>query len=664
MNGAALKERIDFLRSISENLSEGVLALDREGRLAFMNPAMERLLGWSQAELAGRIVHPIIHARRPDGDAVPEERCPMLAVLRTGSPHRDDEDYLTRSDGSLLPVSLTASPILNGGHVEGLVVACQDSTEHRLLAEASHLLGGSSDATAMLRDVARLAASTLGSWCTIALLDAEGRARLAAVETADPARAGAARDILEAAGSPADLSSRHGLGEVLRTGEAEWLRDIPDSPGGAETAERGELLRGVEVQSFMAVPMRARDRLLGAIGFAIADSARRFDERDLALAGQLAQTCALALDNLELHRSGGRRSMEEMLAIVSHDLKSFLSTILMSSRNLQNLAPKGPEGEAVRRSSGVLARSVTHMGRLVDDLVDFASIEAGRLSVSRTQHDAASLVRDAIEALRPMAEDAGVLLAADLAPGTPSIACDRDRVIQVLSNLLSNAIHVSPRGGVVTVAVAGDGDHALFSVTDVGPGIPPEELASIFERYRRGRSAQYRGAGLGLSIARTLVELHGGRIWAESTLGSGSAFRFQLPAVKLEPPPSILVVDDDADIRWSLRTVLALEGFPVAEAADGREAWEWLKSAPPPALIFLDLMMPVMSGIDLLALIRADSRLRSVPVIFVTAFGSLAEPVAAESQGVLPKPYEPDRVMELVSRYCPAASPPHCQSRV
>jgi len=251
-----------------------------------------------------------------------------------------------------------------------------------------------------------------------------------------------------------------------------------------------------------------------------------------------------------------------------------------------------------------------------------------------------------------MAEDNGLRLTSSFAQGPLAIGCDRDRILQVLSNLLSNAIHASPRGETVTVSVSEADDHAVFSVEDAGPGIPPDELPSIFDRYRRGRSSQYKGAGLGLAIARKIVELHGGRIWAESTLGRGSVFRFRLPAVRLEARSDILVVDDDTDLRCALRNALELEGYRVALAANGREAWERLQAAPLPALILLDLMMPVMDGAQFLGLVRTDTRMRSIPIVLATAFGSLAEPVAAESQGLLAKPFDVEQVLQLASRYC------------
>ena len=679
---ALFREQFDRLQAVTENLSEGVFALDAEGRLTFMNSSGARMLGWSREELLGKPVHLIVHARRPDGTVVPTEDCPMLDALRTGRPRRNDEDYLTRKDGSLLPVSCTSSPIWKDAQITGLVASFQDFSDQRFLADASRLLEDASDPDAMLKSVARLAASNLGNWCTVVLLDSGERPRVVAVETSDPDKADVARDLLETAWNlggpsvssykpdqyyPMDLMAEHGLGRVLRTGESELLREVRDSASEAKAAvPREELLSGVEVESFMGIPMRARcggrGRLVGAIGLVVAGSARRFGEQDLALGEELARRCALALDNAALYRSAqeGERAREEALAVVSHDLRSPLTNILMSSKTLdrlvEKLAPGSPEGDAARSLSRVVIRCATGMNRLVGDLQDFASIEAGQLSVVRAPHATDSIAREVIETFQPMAEDSGVHLDGVFAPGALAVECDRDRIIQVLSNLLSNAIHASPRGATVTVSVAENEGQALFSVEDAGPGIPPDELLSIFDRYRRGRSARYKGSGLGLAIAKKIVELHGGRIWAESTPGRGSAFRFRLPAVRQEATSHVLVVDDDSDLRSALRNALESEGYRVALATNGREAWELLQSAPLPALILLDLMMPVMDGGELLGLVRADTRLRSVPVVLATAFRSPPEAVAAKSQGFLAKPFEVEQVLELASHYCPSRS--------
>ncbi len=167
------------------------------------------------------------------------------------------------------------------------------------------------------------------------------------------------------------------------------------------------------------------------------------------------------------------------------------------------------------------------MVRLVHDLVDVASIDAGRLSLRPSLHDAGQVVREALEAVRGLGREREVELALEVASPVP-LRCDRDRLHQVLVNLLSNAIHVTPPGGQVTARAAALEAEALLTVRDRGPGIPPEELPRLFERWYRGR-ARYPGSGLGLAIAQAIVQAHGGRIWAESVEGEGCTFAVALP---------------------------------------------------------------------------------------------------------------------------------------
>jgi signal transduction histidine kinase len=180
-------------------------------------------------------------------------------------------------------------------------------------------------------------------------------------------------------------------------------------------------------------------------------------------------------------------------------------------------------GERIHRHAAL-------MTRLIEDLVDFAGIQAGRLALAPSAHAPAEIITTARDLLSPLVDETGVQLDVHVPSALPPVACDSDRVVQVLSNLMSNALKVTPRGGVVEVGAAPDDAAVVFFVKDTGPGIAQAELPRLFERYWRSESATYKGAGLGLSIARGIVDAHGGRIWAESTLGAGSTFFFSLAA--------------------------------------------------------------------------------------------------------------------------------------
>jgi len=221
------------------------------------------------------------------------------------------------------------------------------------------------------------------------------------------------------------------------------------------------------------------------------------------------------------------RAREDLLAIVSHDLRNPLGVVLASTALLlkSNLPPD--KQERARRQVEAIQRAGNRMNRLIRDLLDFASIQAGRLSVSMRPQDVAAMVAEVLDVMEPLAGPKGQHLVADVAPEL-AIRCDHDRVIQLFSNLVGNAIKFTPDGGTITVRAAPEGDIVRFSVVDTGPGIPREELAHVFDRYYQAQRKNRDGIGLGLSIARGIVEAHGGRIWAESEEGKGSTFSFTL----------------------------------------------------------------------------------------------------------------------------------------
>ena len=403
----------------------------------------------------------------------------------------------------------------------------------RFLADASRQLALSIDWQQTVARVAKLAVPFLGDWALVVVIGPDGQPRSIVAEAAEPARAAAARELLDR--YPIDLSASHGVGRILRTGAPELMTEIgPEAfvgdDGGHGSEVRREILRRLGMRSYIGAPLAIGERVLGAVAFGISVGPRRFGPEDLAVAQALAQRCAVALENASLYRAAqdATRVREEVLAVVSHDLKTPLGALLMGAQMVERLSPGGPAGDDLRRAAASVRRTAERMGRLIHDLVDVASIEAGRFSVRLAECDGAAIAREAIEAVQGIAADRGVALAIEGGAEVP-VSCDKDRVLQVLSNLLSNAIQVTEAGGRVGVAVLAAEAEAVFTVSDTGPGIPDEDLAHLFERWYRGRRARYPGSGLGLAIARAIVDAHRGRIWADSKEGEGSAFSFALP---------------------------------------------------------------------------------------------------------------------------------------
>jgi signal transduction histidine kinase len=251
-----------------------------------------------------------------------------------------------------------------------------------------------------------------------------------------------------------------------------------------------------------------------------------------------AASDTLAGENARLYEEAQKavHVREQILAVVSHDLKNPLAAILLTAGNLER-AGIADENRTLLQAAGIIQRSARRMERLIDDLLDFASIEAGRLAIRRAPVDPAGLIQETLTQFEVVARAKQLHLVAKVGSVLPKANCDRDRLLQVLSNLVGNATKATAEGGSVTLSVKPHGREVLFAVADDGPGISPEDATHLFERYWRGGEVEYRGTGLGLAIARGIVAAHGGRIWVESVLGRGATFFFTVPAADAAAVP-------------------------------------------------------------------------------------------------------------------------------
>jgi signal transduction histidine kinase len=218
---------------------------------------------------------------------------------------------------------------------------------------------------------------------------------------------------------------------------------------------------------------------------------------------------------------------DDFLGMVAHDVRNLLNLVVLS---LELLRPGEEEPEPhVAAAANRIRRYTARMNRLIGDLVDVTSIDAGKLAMTRVEGDTAALVAEATEAFQPAALEKGVTLSAEVPPGPLVAKLDHDRMLQVFANVLSNSIKFTPRGGTITIRAQAAPDRIQFSVADTGVGIPATMLEAIFERFWQVGDGDRRGQGLGLYISKSIVEAHGGRIWAESELGKGTQLHFTLP---------------------------------------------------------------------------------------------------------------------------------------
>ncbi|HZS35344.1 MAG TPA: HAMP domain-containing sensor histidine kinase, partial [Polyangia bacterium] len=289
--------------------------------------------------------------------------------------------------------------------------------------------------------------------------------------------------------------------------------------------------RKLGLRSLVVVPLAAGSRPIGVLTLA---ARRDFSDADLRTAEAYARRAALAIAHARSHEEARRAlaARDELLAIVAHDLQNLIATIGLSATLLARV-----ERDGDRRRGGKqieLIRSTNErMRHLVGDLLDGARMESGRFTLRPTRSTMGSLLRAAAEIAQPLADERGLRLVCDPADEEVELRCDEPRVLQVLTNLLRNAIKFTPRG-TVTLRARRHGGEARFEVVDQGVGVPPEQAARVFERYWTIDGQQ--GTGLGLYIARHIVEAHGGALRLDSAPGRGSTFWFTLPLAPAAKP--------------------------------------------------------------------------------------------------------------------------------
>jgi PAS domain S-box-containing protein len=364
------------------------------------------------------------------------------------------------------------------------------------------------------------------------------------------------------------------------------------------------------------------------------------------------------------------RLKDEFLANLSHELRTPLNAILGWSRLLRaNRLDQRKREDAI----ATIERNAVAQARLIDELLDVARIASGKLTLDVRPLDLAEVVASAVESAGPAARAKSITICASIDPSASPFAGDRQRLGQVMWNLVSNALKFTPRGGRIEVTLARTDGHARITVHDTGPGMDPSFLPHVFERFRQsdaGVARTHGGLGLGLAIAHHLVALHGGQISAQSPgLGRGSTFTVTLPLLAAASPGTprdgvaalptlrdalagvrVLVVEDNADARELVTEILALAGARVELASSAEEALARVRDRAPDVLVS-DIGLPIEDGYALLERVRRDGCL--VPAIALTAYARAEDRERARGAGYdahLPKPIDPAELVSMVVR--------------
>ncbi|HEU0302866.1 MAG TPA: PAS domain S-box protein, partial [Longimicrobium sp.] len=521
-------------RGLVQGLHDGVFLCDAQNRVLEATERMHEMLGQPPGALLGTRVADMVEAEDLAATPLRREELARGGMLLSTR-------MVRRRDGSVFPAEV-ASVLLGDGRVECVV---RDITERRraerereLLVSAGEVFASSLEPHEMLRRIARLAVPAHADWCIIDVLSEDGTLEAAESAAADPRKHELLRALLERY-PHSDSAERHPVGRVLQSGEPVLVpaTDPAALRPVAADAEHQRLIDQLDPRSFLVVPLVARGRILGAVTLAASESGRVFGARDVEIAADLARRTALEVEKGRLveRLRHAVQTRDQVLAYVAHDLRSPLGGIGLLAEML--IRVPGTEEER-RRSLDAILQAARQIDRLIQDLLDASRLQAGRLRLHPAAEAVGPVVRESVLVLGPAAAQAGVELRLDVPERVPSVLADRDRLLQVLSNLLGNAIKFTPPGGTITLGVRPAEGAMVFSVADTGRGIEAADLPRLFDRFWQAERTREGGAGLGLAIAKGLVEAHGGRIWAGSRPGRGSTFWFTLPLAGAPPLPA------------------------------------------------------------------------------------------------------------------------------
>ncbi len=490
---------------------------------------------------------------------------------------------------------------------------------------------------------------------------------------------------------------------IIRSGETILInKDIDES-----YAKMGIERKGKEAASYLGVPIPVGGENIGVLSVQSTEQENRFDEDDKRLLATIATHVGVAMHNAKLfdqtlksqaQAEEAQKLAEEaneaksaFLSTVSHELRTPLTSVIgfakiIRKRLTDKLFPlietTDPRTqrtmEQVSQNLNVVVSEGERLTSLINDVLDLAKIEAGKMEWHMEKTDVGKVIEQAVAATSAVFESKSLRLSSKINGELPLITCDRDKLIQVLINLLSNAGKFTDKGS-VTVSASQLDDEIVVSVKDTGMGISEEDRHKVFEKFKQVGDTltdKPKGTGLGLPICKEIIEYHGGRIWLESTMGKGSTFSFSIPvegtaesssALHLDDlvkqlkeqvlntanprgegvEQTILVVDDEAPIRDLLRQELTESGYRVREAANGKDALDEIRKERPD-LVILDIMMPEMNGFDVAAVLKNDPATMDIPILVLSIVQDKERGYRLGVDRYLTKPIDTDALFKEV----------------
>jgi PAS domain S-box-containing protein len=661
------------LAAIVESSDDAIISKDLNGIVTSWNQAAEAMFGYTAAEMIGRSIRTIIP------DHLQSEEDHVLSRIRSGERVDHFETIRRRKDGTMLNVSLTVSPIRDlDGRIIGASKIARDISERKRadierekLHEVGAIVSATLDRSTIVQAVTDIATQLTEAEFGAFLYDTvneHGESHQRYTISGAPHEALA---IFPKLRDTELVAATLGRAAIVRS------QDIRADP-----RYRTYVADGVDgqlpIRSYLAVPVKAPSgEVFGGLFFAH-PLPNRFDDRHQRLATGVASWASVALENARLYVSiqEANRVKDEFLATLSHELRTPLNAILGYARMMRMgiLAP-GKQPRAIE----TIERNASSLTQIVEDVLDVSRIVSGKMRLTIQSVNLIAIVQQALEVVKPAADSKHIRLESAFATDTLFATVDPDRLQQVLWNILSNAVKFTPTGGCVSASVHADEEQIEIAIKDTGIGILPAFLPHVFERFRQqeaGTNRERGGLGIGLSIARELVEMHGGRIYVESEgLDHGSTFRIILPTtisnVAVDEAAShgasaagahrlvnlqglrILAVDDDPDALALVREILENAGAELMLAASGAEALDALNRSVPDVIVS-DIAMPKMDGFQLISEIRthANPSVRAIPAAALTAYTRSEDSARARRSGFqrhLAKPIDPAELTVAVA---------------
>jgi PAS domain S-box-containing protein len=674
----AIQQQTAEMNALFETLPVGIhIAHDPQCCRITANEAAHKLLriplGQNVSRLATAGEQPTNCRVYRNGIEVATNQLPVQRAAR-GEQVRNEDVEFRFDDGTILYVVTSAAPLYdNEGRVRGAVAGVLDVTSRRqaeerlrthnerlrLLWEAASVLLTTTEPDSMLRELFARIGPHLGL---------DGYFNYMVNETGD------GLTLVSSIGIPDEVvkqSNRLEFGQAISGAVALQRQPIVATHIKQSDDPKAQLVKSLGIRACACNPLEINNDLLGTLAF-VGRSRDEFEEDELEFLRTICQYVAVAYERLRFVRQlrDADRRKDEFLATLAHELRNPLAPI----RNAVELLRRSDGStQLVEEATGMMGRQLDQMVRIVDDLLDLSRISQGKVQVRKERIELATVLRSAVEAVRLMIDARAQELTVTMPSETIYLEADATRLGQVISNLLDNAAKYTPKGGHIKLTAERQGGEAVVSVRDTGIGIAPEQLAHIFEMFSQVAPALERseeGLGIGLSLVRGLVELHGGKVKAQSAgLGKGSEFIVRLPVAEIPPaactdasddggrPYSglkrrILVVDDNRDAANSMAIMLNMMGHETRTAYDGVEAIQ-ISAAYHPSVILLDIGLPKMSGYEAARHIRQQPWGKGMALIALTGWGQEADARRALEAGFdhhLTKPAELAALEKLLAR--------------